>query len=88
MSRCFCATVIALVTALLATPAWSVQDHDGHGVKPPRLFLDKNPRIVAFQLKRLDNQRLLLAERSDDDPKYLPVHAEILRREGIPPADG
>ncbi len=56
-------------------------------IKPPRVFLDKNPRIVKYQLKRLSNARLLLVERSDDDPKYLLVHQEILGREGIAKGD-
>jgi putative heme-binding domain-containing protein len=56
-------------------------------IKPPKVFLDKNPRIVKYQLKRLDNSRLLLVERSDDDPKYLLVHQEILGREGIAKGD-
>ena len=56
-------------------------------IKPPKVFLDKNPRIVKYQLKRLSNARLLLVERSDDDPKYLLVHQEILGREGIAKGD-
>jgi putative heme-binding domain-containing protein len=56
-------------------------------IKPPKIFLDKNPRIVKYQLKRLNNARLLLVERSDDDPKYLLVHQEILGREGIAKGD-
>jgi putative heme-binding domain-containing protein len=56
-------------------------------IKPPKIFLDKNPRIVKYQLQRLDNARLLLVERSDDDPKYLLVHQEILGREGIAKSD-
>lgn len=67
----------------------SIQDHDhSHQptqdqVPPPQVFLDKNARIVKFQLKRLDNTRLLLVERRDDDPKYLLVHQEILLRDGM-----
>ncbi|MDA7902285.1 c-type cytochrome [Mariniblastus sp.] len=56
-------------------------------IKPPKIFLDKNPRIVKYQLKRLNNARLLLVERSDDDPKFLLVHQEILGREGIAKGD-
>jgi len=65
------------------------QDHQHqHGdsdkpVKRPRVFLDKSPRIVAYQLKRLDNTRLLLVETRHDDPKYLPVFETILLRPGI-----
>ncbi len=56
-------------------------------IKPPRVFLDTNPRAVQFQLARLDNQRLLLVERKDDNKKFLPVHLEILKRDGIAQQD-
>lgn len=64
--------------------------HHGHqekDVKPPRIFLDKNPRIVKYQLGRLDNTRLLLVERKADDKKYLLVHEEILLRDGMSAGD-
>lgn len=51
----------------------------------PTIFLDKSPRIVAYQLGRLDNQRLLLVPRATDDPKYLPVYEAILTRAGMSP---
>ncbi|MEL7500216.1 MAG: c-type cytochrome [Planctomycetota bacterium] len=71
---------------VLATP--QVHDHGGDDkVKPPRVFLDKSRRIVDFQLKRLDNQKLLLVERSDDDKKYVPVHEAILKRDGMTSGD-
>ena len=52
-------------------------------VEPPRVFLDKSPRIVQYQLGRLDDARLLMVERSTDDPKYAPVYAAILSRPGV-----
>ena len=52
---------------------------------PPTVFLDKSPRVVAYQLKRLDNQRLLMVERQTDDQKYLPVYSAILSRVGMSP---
>ncbi|MGN6545119.1 MAG: plastocyanin/azurin family copper-binding protein [Aureliella sp.] len=64
--------------------------HHGSGgqadrtVKPPKLFLDKSPKIVEYQLKRLSNAELLAAERSTDSPKYIPVYAAILTRAGLP----
>ncbi len=66
------------------------QDHGDHGaattkIKPPTVFLDKSPRIVEYQLKRLDNQRLLLVERKTDDKKYIPVYQAILGRIGMSP---
>lgn len=54
---------------------------------PPKIFFNKSPRVVAYQLKRLDNQRLLRVPRNDEDPKYAPVHEAILRRPGMPPAE-
>ncbi len=56
------------------------QDQD---IEPPKVYLDKSPRAVAYQLKRLDNARLLLVERGNDDKKYLPVHLAILKRSGM-----
>ena len=52
-------------------------------IAPPRIFLDKSLRIVQYQLKRLDNQRLLMVERKTDDPKYTPVYSAILTRAGM-----
>ncbi len=86
-----------LLGLMLALRAISAQeDHRHHGghdnsadsakpVKPPRIFLDKSLRIVQYQLKRLDNERLLLVERKTDDPKYAPVYVAILTRAGMSP---
>ena len=85
---------VAIVFCLLAFGGTLVAQHDhdhGHGeaaakpVERPRVFLDKSPRIVAYQLKRLNNERLLLVERKSDDAKYLPVHKAILLRDGMSP---
>ncbi len=83
----------SLLTTILVVPIWG-QDHD-HGddsttrkirkVEAPKVFLDKSPRIVAYQLKRLDNQRLLMVERKTDDTKYIPVYEAILARVGMSP---
>ena len=86
--------LVVLLAFLMCSSCFALvkQGHD-HGtkqeqaVKPPKLYLDSNPRAVQFQLKRLDNERLLLAERKDDDPKYLPVHKEILKRDGMAKQD-
>ena len=51
----------------------------------PKVFLDKSPRIVAYQLKRLNNERLLLVERKTIDAKYAPVFEAILTRAGMSP---
>lgn len=79
---------------LPCSPLAAVQhDHGSHGqhgqdasdepVERPQVFLDKSPRVVAFQLKRLDNRLLLLVETKTDDPKYLPVFEAILTRDGM-----
>ncbi|MGN6136275.1 MAG: plastocyanin/azurin family copper-binding protein [Aureliella sp.] len=59
-------------------------DHAAAVVKPPKIFLDKSPKIIEYQLKRLSNAELLLAERSPENPKTIPVYAAILVRSGIP----
>lgn len=64
-------------------------NHD-HGamkapVERPKVFLDKSRRIVDYQLKRLDNERLMLVERANTDPKYVPVYEALLTRPGISP---
>ncbi len=56
-------------------------------VAKPRIFLDKSPRIVEYQLKRLTNAQLLLVDRGTDDAKYAPVHTEILIRPGMPSSE-
>lgn len=84
---------IHLLTTLFLVAAKG-QDH-GHGtghaisnvrkVEAPKVFLDKSPRIVAYQLKRLDNERLLMVERKKTDSKYVPVYEAILARVGMSP---
>ena len=80
-----------LFLGCLVGPVSGAQQGHDHGnqdqPKPPKVFLDKSRRIVDFQLKRLENQRLLLVERKDDDKKYLPVHEAILKRDGIASGD-
>ena len=82
-----------LLTNLLAVSSWG-QDHDHAAgdatsntrkVEAPKVFLDKSPRIVAYQLKRLDNQRLLMVERKRTDRKYIPVYEAIIARVGMSP---
>lgn len=52
-------------------------------VEPPKIFLDKSPRIVWYQLNRLSNERLLLVERKPDHPQYAIVYTAILSRAGM-----
>ena len=85
---------LAFAGVLLPALSFPQADHDhgDHGtsssevpVKRPRVFLDKSPRIVAYQLKRLSNAQLLLVERKTDHKKYAPVFAAILKRAGMSP---
>lgn len=59
-------------------------DSSAAPARAPKVFLDKSPKIVEYQLKRLSNAELLLIERSVDHPKYIPVYAAILSRAAIP----
>ena len=83
--------ITLLSTILLISSVVSAQTHDGHAtpasepVDRPKVFLDKSPRVVWYQLDRLENDRLLLVERKTDDPKYAPVYEAILTRAGISP---
>ncbi|MEO2021974.1 MAG: c-type cytochrome [Pirellulaceae bacterium] len=79
-----------LLCAVMASILLAQEHQHDHGDKagapkipPPRIFLDKSLRIVQYQLKRLDNQRLLMVERKTDDAKYAPVYAAILSRAGM-----
>lgn len=88
-------SILQILFACALTPSISTgQDHEHHihhgqapsyKPEPPKVFLDKSPRIVAYQLKRLDNQRLLMVEREDSDQKYIPVYEAILTRTGMTP---
>lgn len=49
----------------------------------PVLFLDKSPVIVKYQLGRLSNDQLLLADRETTHPKFIPLWEAIMGRPGI-----
>lgn len=70
-----CLALIPL--AHLLTPVVTVTAAE---TKPPTVFLDKSPRVVAYQLKRLNDERLLMVPRSTDDKKYIPVYEAIVGR--------
>ncbi len=79
---------LTIVTVALSGSILFAQDHaHQHGdelpVERPKVYLDKSPKIVAYQLKRLDNARLLLVETATDDAKYAPVFNAILLRSGL-----
>ncbi|MEO8498120.1 MAG: hypothetical protein ABI614_23895, partial [Planctomycetota bacterium] len=67
------------------------EHHHDHGDKPveppPKIFLDKSPRVIWYQLDRLTNERLLMVVRATDDPKYTPVYKAILTRAGMAQQD-
>jgi len=84
------AAFVAVSTSLAQNHNQGDHNHGDHGaiapkVAPPTVFLDKSPRIVEYQLKRLDNQRLLMVERKTNDEKYIPVYSAILTRVGMSP---
>ncbi|WP_182867278.1 c-type cytochrome [Rhodopirellula sp. JC639] len=70
--RLLCIVVLVETAFVAPCPA--------QGPTPPKIFLDKSPRIVAYQLGRLDDERLLLVPRSTDDAKYIPVYEAIVGR--------
>jgi putative heme-binding domain-containing protein len=81
------------VIATLACCISSGQDAPQSATKPdataevvrPRIFLDKSPRVVAYQLNRLSNEQLMLVEQTTEDMKYAPVFTAILTRDGMSP---
>lgn len=77
---------VALLIACACDPLLGQHPHSSGStsqVPPPKIFLDKSPKIVEYQLKRLSNEQLLLVERNTTDPKYRPVYLALLTREGI-----
>src|SRR5258706_93650 len=78
----FACAIAAALTISNVSPVRAADDAaDATGT--PQVFLDKNPRIVAYQLKRLSNAQLIAFERKTDDPKYKPVYEALLARKGI-----
>ncbi len=79
---------LSLALGFVLTTSLLAQHHHGTSdstLDRPKVFLDKSPRVVAYQLKRLDNQRLLMVERSTEDKKFVPVYSAILSRVGMSP---
>lgn len=94
-SRIRCVLLFALLsvssTAFSQAHSSQAAAEHGHGEaqlggspKAPKIFLDKSPKVVEYQLKRLTNAELLLVERSADHAKYGPVYSAILVRAGLP----
>lgn len=73
----------AVVLALGTCGPLCLAEDKPAAVEAPHILLDKSPKIVAYQLKRLSNAQLLLVERKTDSPKYIPVYEAILTRKGL-----
>ncbi|MEW6307017.1 MAG: c-type cytochrome, partial [Verrucomicrobiota bacterium] len=74
----------ALALAVLcASPLPAQEETQSDASGKPVVFLDKNPRIVAYQLGRLSNAQLLMVDRNTSHAKYIPVFEAILARPGL-----
>ena len=72
-----------VVCAALAVAAPAFGQNAGAGGDAPKVFLDKPPKVVAYQLKRLSNEQLVKVERSFEYKKYKPVYEALLTRKGL-----
>ncbi len=80
------ATSLVIAVSWTGLSVLAQHNHAGHDpvkVEAPKIFLDKSPKVIEYQLKRLTNEQLLLVDRKSDDPKYIPVHFAIAARLGI-----
>ncbi len=78
--------VVGLCSICLTDGLRAQHGHEEAGqtaVSVPKIFLDKSPKVVEYQLNRLSTQQLLMVQRSTNDAKYLPVYQAILAREGM-----
>ncbi|MEO1982689.1 MAG: plastocyanin/azurin family copper-binding protein [Fuerstiella sp.] len=83
MSRYLLFALLLAQSAIAQDAAHHHHDDGEKKIERPKILLDKSARIVEYQLKRLDNARLLLVETATDDPKYIPVFKAILLRPGL-----
>ncbi len=74
---------VGLACLALSSLAAAQEEGESDDDAVPRIFLDKSPRVVAFQLGRLSNGQLVKVERKTDHPKYRPVFEAILARPGL-----
>ncbi|HEY6167483.1 MAG TPA: hypothetical protein VI454_05555, partial [Verrucomicrobiae bacterium] len=73
--------IIALASSPALAPAQHEHEHgEGAKIDTPVVFLDKSPRLVAYQLGRLSNVQLLMVDRQPTEAKYAPVYEAILER--------
>lgn len=82
MNRCL-GLLFALLMFLTGYPVVAQEAPGAAPADPPQIFLDKNPKIIAYQLKRLTNEQLLKLERSANNKKYKPIFEAILSRQGL-----
>lgn len=78
--KCVGLILLFLAAPILAVGHLRAEDRPGEA---PHIFLDKSPKIVAYQLKRLNNAQLLAVERKPDEAKYKPVYEAILTRKAM-----
>lgn len=84
-------TSVLLAATLVpsAAPVSSSASHAAHRQAPaqqeprPRILLDQSPRAVEYQVSRLTNDELTRVERQPGDPKYRPIYAALLTRNGL-----
>lgn len=69
-----------LLLMLIPLPEEKGQEAETPGT--PLVFLDHDPRVVAYQLGRLSNEQLGVVERRVES-KYRPVYEALLTREGL-----
>lgn len=81
--------LLVAIVSLAARPAPAAEilcaeaEPSAAKVEKPVLFLDKSPVIVKYQLGRLSNDQLLLADRETTHPKFIPLWEAIMGRPGI-----
>lgn len=78
LTKCSRVAAALAVAVLVSTATWVSGEESA-----PRIFLDKSPAVIKYQLKRLSNDQLLAVERDSADPKYRPVYQAILVRKGL-----
>lgn len=74
--------IVLSLIAFVTIPAAAQHAH-GNKTAPPKVFLDKSPKVVEYQLSRLSNEQLLMIETDANDAKFRPVFSAILAREGM-----
>ena len=79
MKRRLAAAALFAATTFFAPAVFAADE----AAASPQVMLDKSPKIVAYQLRRLSNAQLLAVERKADHAKYKPVHEAILTRKGV-----